>query len=83
MIAVSMLSSRPMIPMSYLSTIFSDRRIRALVMVGVQSLSIVCHTSVVPSCCAESASESLDSQMTRTEPFSGDGRFEWFNWTES
>ena len=72
-----------MIPKSYLSTIFSERIIRALVMVGVPSFSIVCHTSVVPSCRAESASESLDSQMTRIEPFSGDGRFEWFNWTES
>ena len=75
MIAVSMLSSRPMSPVSYLSTIFSERRIRALVIVGVPSLSIVCHTSVVPNCCEESASEFRDTQMIRIEPFSGDGRF--------
>ena len=74
MTAVSMLSSRPISPLSYCSLIFSERRIRALVMVGVPSLSIACHTSAVPSFCEENAFEARDTQMMRIEPFSGDGR---------
>ena len=70
-----MLSSRPMSPMSYLSMIFSESRIRALVIVGVPSLSICATLQWFLTVVRRSASESLDTQMISIEPFSGDGRF--------